>query len=217
MSAHAVETFQSQDTIRAAARQFIEIQPRAPSTALEVEVGSLDPRLLLPACDKSLKAFLPSGSSRAGQTTVGVRCEGSRPWSLYVPVRVRTYGPVLVAARPLPSGTKLQETDLRLETRDMGNLTAGYLTETHEALGKLTSRPLPAGAPIGPGHIKGPPLVRRGDKVLVLAETGDLKVRMSGEALMDGREGETVRIRNPLTKNVIHGVVAGSGVVRVPL
>ena len=43
-------------------------------------------------------------------------------------------------------------------------------------------------------EIENQPLIRRGDAVLIVVESGRLKVSTMGEALEHGEQGETIRV-----------------------
>mgnify|MGYP003501331045 FL=1 len=62
-----------------------------------------------------------------------------------------------------------------------------------------------------------PPLVKRGQTVTILSATQGLEVRATGEALADGTSGETIRVRNLLTRKVIQATVQDAGLVRVSM
>ena len=79
---------------------------------LKVKPDPLDPRLRLAACQQALIAFWAPGSRRVGNTTVGVRCEGTRPWKLFIPTRVMLMQEVVVASRPLARGQRIARSDL---------------------------------------------------------------------------------------------------------
>lgn len=213
------EAIQSEDSIRNAAARFVlsQLPPDQPGRP-GVEVGRLDPRLRLVACDQELEAFLPPGGRIIGGTTVGVRCPGSKPWSLYVPVKVAMHARILVAARPLARGTRLTPEDLQLEERDVAALTQGYLTAPQQAYGQVLKRSIPGGSPVVPAALEAPHAIRRGEKVTVVARgAGGVEVRMAGTALMDGAAGERIRVRNLSSERTVEGTVAGAGVVEVNL
>lgn len=121
------EAVQGHDDIKAAAEAFItEVVVSSHGAQPEARAGALDSRLRLTRCDAPLAGFQPSGARMLGNTTVGVRCPGTTPWTLYVPVRVSLYGDVVVAARPLARGTQLTDADLKLANRDLAQLHSGY-------------------------------------------------------------------------------------------
>ncbi len=212
-----VEPTQSLDEIRQAAHDFVLTHFKERRAPPRVEVGRLDRRLRLAPCASDLEAFLPPGSRRLGNIVVGVRCAEPKPWSLYVPARVRLLRRVLVLARPVARGTTLTAGDVRLETRDVDSLTAGYLVDPAEVVGMRTARNLKLGQPLNRLVLSIPKLVRRGQRVLLLAQGSGLKVRMQGEALKDGAHGDRVRVRNLRSKREVEGVVTAAGIVEVPM
>lgn len=213
----SAEDIQDLKNIRQSVHDFALAMAKVPGQTTEVEVGTLDPRLRITRCAAKLEAFTPLGAQVFGSTTVGVRCQGAKPWTVYVPVRVKLYGEVLIAARPVAKGATLQEADIGLETRDMAAVPVTPLTDRQQVLGKLVKQPLQAGAIIAASELQAPRLIRRGERVIILATNGGLEIRANGEALMDGAEGDRIRVRNTLTKIVIQATVASFGVVRVPL
>jgi flagellar basal body P-ring formation protein FlgA len=211
---HASE-YQDHESIRQAAKAFVGRQLARHGQHRTIEIGRLDSRLRLAPCDRPLESFRAPGARDVGNTTVGVRCTGAKPWTLYVPALIRIYDAVLVTARPIPRGATLTPHDIRLESRDVAHLREGVLVDPEQAVGQVTRRPLEMGEVLSPAAVKPARLVHRGEKVTILAQGNRLEVRATGEALADGAAGEPIRVRNLLTKKIIHGVVAGSGLVQV--
>ena len=200
--------------IRTAAQRFLEAQqPKVPG--IQIEVGALDARLRLAACSRPLESYLPAGAQPAGRTTVGVRCPGPAGWSIMVPAQVRRQVDVIVAVTPLARGVTLAASDLRTLQRDVGELPPGYVGRLAEVVGKQLRQPVLAGNVLVHSQIESPLLVRRGDPVTVISRTGALEVRASGEALTDGSDGDSVRVRNTLSKKMIQATVIGTGLVQV--
>lgn len=180
-----------------------------------VEVGALDGRLRLAACDTKLAVYAPPGSRTLGNTTVGVRCEGTRPWSLYVPVTIKMYGEAVVAARPLAGASLLTLQDVRLAQVELSAGAAGALTDPQQVVGKILRRPLLSDAVVTLDSLEEPRLVRRDDQVMLVAAGSGIEVRMQGRALADGVAGETIKVRNLGSKRVIEGIVEAPGLIRV--
>lgn len=212
----ARETHQSHESIRERAQQFL-LQQLHPSQRADarIEIGRLDPRLRLRQCTAPLQASVLGGRARVGATSVAVRCEDGRPWTLYVTARVVVFGEVLVAARALRRGETLHAGDLRRERRDLSRLPYGYLSEAAEAEGKVLQRSYLAGQAVQPNHLEAPLLVKRGQQVTLHARTDSVEIRMAGEALSDGAQGERIRVRNHSSDRIVEGEVVAKGVVRV--
>lgn len=213
--------FQSEDVIRKAVERFVQGELSNSGTTTgrtTVEVGRLDPRLRLPACDKKLEAFLPPGGKLIGGATIGVRCTGGKPWSLYVPAKVGMRIGILIANRPLARGARLSPEDLRMDERDAATLTQGYLTDPQQAYGQVLKRSLSVGAPLVPAALEPPLAIKKGDRVTVVAKSaGGIEVRMAGTALTNGAAGDRIRVRNLNSERVVEGTVAGGGIVEVTL
>jgi len=215
--AAAGEPIEPLSAIAGRVESFLEVENAGYDPPPEVAVGRLDSRLRMPACDAPLEAFLPAAGRTLGNVTVGVRCAGARPWTLYVPAEVRLVRPVLVTRRPLTRGTTLTETDVVLEERDVSGLRKGYLSDPAAVVGLRLERSLRAGYALSTDLVAPPRLVRRGERVTVVARVGGLEVRSHGRALEDGVAGQTIAVENAASSRVVEGVVARAGVVQVRL
>lgn len=183
----------------------------------QIKVSRLDARLRLHQCSKPLQASLENTSVPVGRLTVRIRCEGDTPWSIFVPAHVSLHLDVVVARHPVKRNTLLQAGDLMLAERDIGNLGQGYFIEPDQVSGSQTTRALNAGQPVQPSQIRIPPMVRRGDQVVISARSGSISVRMPGEALSDGSLGQQIRVRNVRSQRVVHARVTAPGQVEVPM
>lgn len=182
---------------------------------LRVVPDPLDRRLRLAPCERPLEAFWAPGSASVGHVTVGVRCDGARPWKLYVPTRVKLMREVVVAARPLARGQRLSREDLALDRRDVGRLRTHATTDPEPLVGYVLTRPVPAGRVLDSGLLEAPVLVERGRRVRMAVEGAGVTITMSGVALEDGALGDTVQVRNPASRRVVEGVVVGAALVRL--
>jgi flagella basal body P-ring formation protein FlgA len=195
-------------------REFIRQQwPEGGAAQIELQLGAAR----FPRCDRALVAALAPGARLGGQTSVGVRCPGSAPWTQYVPVRVQLWAEVLVAEHPLARGVALGEHDLARRRLDLATLPGGTLSDPAQALGKRLRYPVAAGTVLNQAVLEQPPLVKRGQTVTVVSGQIGLEVRAHGEALADGANGDTIRVRNRLTRRVLEGRIEAAGLVRVPL
>jgi flagella basal body P-ring formation protein FlgA len=209
------ETVQSLAAIQQHVEAFLLDLQSDNTEGLEIHVSPLDSRLRLANCDTQLEAFLATGSRAMGNTSVGVRCPGSKSWTVYLRARVRAFGDVWVANRFLPRGTLLSQGDLRTERRDLTTLPAGYETDATRLIGKRLRRSLREQAAIPPRALEAPKLVNRGDRVTIVVNHGGMQVTASGTALRDGAQGEYVRVRNETSERIIEGEVVATRRVQV--
>lgn len=183
----------------------------------EIQVNRLDPRLRLAECDQELSATLESPAQPVGRVTVRVRCDGSSPWTVFVPAQVRIFREVLVSTRPLQRSQTIGEDDVSLVERDIGPLGKGYLTEPEQASGRKLTRAILQDQVLTPALLELAELVRKGDHVTIRAQSGKVTVHMSGEALSAGSEGQQVRVRNLTSRRIVKAQVVGPGIVEVAM
>ena len=210
--------FQSHTSIYKTAERFISSKVLSKqNNEATVTVGKLDSRLKLKKCSKKLLAFLPKGSRSIGKTTVGVKCQGTKPWSLHVPVTISVFGDVLVAKKQLHKGDVLSANDLKIMKRDLATLPHGYIEEIAVGTGMKVKRRITAGTVITPSMLKKPRIISRGQKVTILADLGRMQVRMEGKALAHGSAGERIQVMNLKSNKKLEGVVTANGEVKVDI
>jgi flagella basal body P-ring formation protein FlgA len=183
----------------------------------EVQINRLDPRLRLPLCEQPLTTTLESPAEPIGRVTLRVRCDGSAPWTVFVPGQVRLYRQVVIASRPLKRDNLLTDADVLLAERDVGLLNQGYLTALTQAVGKKLTRPLLPDQVLAPTHVQMAEAIRKGDQVVISARSGGISVRMPGEALSDGTVGKQISVRNQRSNRVVRARVVGPGQVEVAM
>ncbi|MCF6210607.1 MAG: flagellar basal body P-ring formation protein FlgA [Gammaproteobacteria bacterium] len=208
--------YQSLTSLHEVARDFLRSQiPLESGNSHEIHLGRLDSRLRLGFCEIGLQAFVPAGSRLQGKLTVGVQCPGGKPWTVYIPANIRVFGDVLTTSRPISRGDAITRADIISRRQEISTLNHGYYRQTEEIIGKLAMRSLPAGTPLTPRMLKARLLVRRGDDVTILANTGFLQVRSKGKALQNAAQGERITVRNTRSKRIIEGIAIKAGTVQV--
>ncbi|MBF0469893.1 MAG: flagellar basal body P-ring formation protein FlgA [Gammaproteobacteria bacterium] len=211
-----VEGYEPLASIRQAAEDFLLQELSAAEEEVEIEVGNLDARLRLQRCEQPLTAFFPPGySERGGMITVGVKCEGGKPWSVYVRSTIVRYQEVIVATRNLSRGEIVSAADLQLQRRDTALLRGGFFTLPAAAIGQEVKRTVRADTVISHNMLQPPLVIKKGDRVTISAQTTGVKVTMTGKSLMNGAIGETIRVMNLSSKREISAVVTGQGAVEV--
>ncbi|MGF0242277.1 flagellar basal body P-ring formation chaperone FlgA [Rhodococcus sp. IEGM1300] len=183
----------------------------------EIQVNQLDPRLRMPMCDKELTASLESPAVPLGRVTVKVRCEGSSPWTVFVPAQVRLFRDIVTTTRPLRRTGIVEPDDVTLRERDISLISQGYLTSLDQAIGQKLTRPMVADQVITLVNIEQAEVISKGDQVVITARSGTLSVRMPGEALSNGGLREQIRVKNLNSNRVIKAQVIAPGQVEVAM
>lgn len=210
--------YQSHASIHAVAKQFM--QQRIALTyqqSAKITSRKLDSRLKLRKCSKALRAFLPRGSRDIGKTTVGVKCEDAKPWSLHLAMTVSMYRNVLVSTQQLLRGDIITVNDVKLASRDLSTLPYGYIDKLDAGIGMKLKRRVQAGMAITPSMIDKPKVISRGQKVTIIAQSGRMQVRMSGKALAHGAIGDRIAVQNMASKQKLEGIVIAAGEIRVEI
>jgi flagella basal body P-ring formation protein FlgA len=209
--------------VRMAVEQFLtgyrdDFLTRNPSASrVEFTVTALDPRLTLAACAEPLTVSALEQNQLRSRFNVQVGCPSGNGWSIYVPVEMALFRPVVVASRPLGRGEVLTEDDLTSAELDITRLHGTYLTEMAAAIGQEVRRPLAAQSVITQQALQPPLLIRRGEAVSIRASGSAIAVRMTGTALTDGRLGQSIRVRNSSSNRVVDARVVGPGETEVAM
>ncbi len=211
------EGLQSESSIRGAAERYIAARNPWKTHEHKIEAGRLDSRSRLPRCDGPLKAFLPARAQIRRRTTVGVRCQGSAGWKVYIPVNITAYANALVTNRPLPAGSVLSQQDVQVVRREVSAMGYGYISDLQRDGGYRVSRAIPQGAVISPNMVESAVMIKRGQSVKILARSGAVGVTMAGVATSKASLGERITVRNVNSGRVVEGIVRSGETVEILL
>ena len=149
--------------------------------------------------------------------TVTVKCESTTPWTVYIPIKTKTYINIAVANRPLSRTMPISKTDISFEKREISRLSSGYFEKPDNLIGRLPKRSLSKGSVISPRDLTIKKVIKKGSRISILAETSGITVRMPGLALSDAGTGDQIQVQNLSSKRKILAVVMGPGIVKVAM
>lgn len=204
--------------VRAAAERAAESRLDAgqPGITTRATAGQLDPRLRLARCGRPLEATLPQALRDAARVTVGVRCSAPQ-WTVYVPVAIATEMPVLVLRQAMPRQTTLSSADVDLQRRVVPGLATAYLTHPDQLQRRHLRIAAAPGTALTADLLAADVLVRRGQRVTLVAMAGGIEVRAAGEAVADAGPDGRVRVLNLSSRRVVEGRAEAGDRVRVSL
>jgi flagella basal body P-ring formation protein FlgA len=183
---------------------------------IEVEVGSLDPRLKLAPCQR-IEPYLPTGLPVWGRTRIGLKCtQGSKLWNVTLPVTVHVWARSLVTQTALAAGTQLSAEHFAEAEVDLAAAPGLPLSQPGLAVGRTLARSVPAGAALRATDLKARQWFAAGETVRVVAVGPGWQVVTEGEAMNPGLEGHSVRVRTG-SGRLLQGRPVGDRQVEVAL
>jgi len=183
---------------------------------IEVEVGSLDPRLKLAPCQR-IEPYLPAGLPVWGRTRIGLKCtQGSKLWNVTLPITVHVWSRSLVTQTALAAGTPLAMEHFTEAEVDLAAAPGLPISQPGLAIGRTLSRPVAAGTALRQTDLKARQWFAAGETVRVVAVGPGWQVVTEGEAMNPGLEGQTVRIRTE-SGRLLQGRPVGDRQVEVAL
>ncbi len=204
-------------------RVTLEIESDSRWDGAFVEVSELD----LSALSRSDKGDLVEGYDDIrvkflGQVRPGKRftmklvfSKDDKPMTeVLATARINAFKDVVVAMRSLRIRDKVGFGDVRVERMQLRELDASVFVSVKDVVGMRVRRPIRAGAYLKRNYIQPETTIRRGDKVIVVAESGVLRVRSKARALEDGYPGSVVEARTVGGK-VVFGTVNERGELSV--
>ncbi|KVO43171.1 flagellar basal body P-ring formation chaperone FlgA [Burkholderia ubonensis] len=205
---------QDPDTIRRTALAFLQQQIAGLPGKPAASVAPSFPRGLA-ACT-TLEPFLPTGARLWGRTTVGVRCAGERPWTVYLQARVTVQATYYAAARQIAPGEVLTAADLVARDGDLTLLPLAVITDPSQAVGSTALARVAAGLPLRQDMLKSAASVSAGQTVRVVAAGPGFTISTEGSALANAAPGQSVRVRMAAGQ-IVTAIVKDAGTVEIPL
>lgn len=193
-------------------QQFLYEQTRALGEEVIIELRPSSPHLS--ACIDP-EPFLPNADqSPLGRVNVGVRCGENQRQVRYLQATVDVIGEYAVAAQDIPRGATINAAMLGQQQGNLGDLTSRTITDPQAIIGKVARRPIRSGSTLQPHDIQTPLLVKRGQRVNVIAQGNAFQVSREGEAMDNGAEGERIRVRFG-SRDILEARVVGDGLLMI--
>jgi flagella basal body P-ring formation protein FlgA len=163
-------------------------------TRVEVDVGSLDPRLKLAPCTR-ITPHLPAGTRLWGRAQVGLRCDEGARWSVFLPVTVKVFARAWTVNRSLPYGTIISADHLQLAEVDIAAEPSPVIHRPQAAIGRPLTRALKPGQALREADLKPRQWFAAGDTVRIVSVGSGFSISAEGQALGPGIDGQNARVR----------------------
>ncbi|WP_277187430.1 flagellar basal body P-ring formation chaperone FlgA [Caballeronia sp. BR00000012568055] len=204
--------FQDGESIRATALAFLQQQAAGLPGKVDITVTQVFPRGLAPC--SSLDPFMPTGARLWGRVTVGVRCVGEKPWTMYVQARVSINATYYLAARALAPGDVLTNADLVAHDGDLTMMPQAVITDPSQAVGATALGRVAAGLPLRSDMLRASSAVSVGQAVHVVADGTGFAISAEGSVMNNASPGQQVRVKTA-GGQIITGIVRDSQTVEI--
>jgi flagellar basal body P-ring formation protein FlgA len=129
--------------------------------------------------------------------------------------QVEAFAPVLVTAREIATNTRLRNDSFKTEVKRLERPLNQYVTDPARLRGTAVRRDMARGEVITTDAISAEIVVRPGDQVRIIGQSGALQLIVTGEARAAGRIGDRIQVKNTQSGALLQAVVADEGIVRI--
>lgn len=190
-----------------------------PERKYRIEVKAIHgyEKIGLPSGALSCDILLSEQARRGGNISALLlfRASGREVGKTRVNARVDIYTDVIAAANYLRKHHEIQAKDVQWVSRSLFLLPHDFISEMKGVVGKRVTIAINRGEVLRAGIVEEPPLVRRGDRVMLLVKSNQLMVTAAGEAREEGRKGDRIKLVNLLSKKEVTGRVLDEHTVQV--
>lgn len=193
----------------------MKLEPKARRYTVETVVLPND--FIAPVGEIDCRVKLPNGIQYDVPTNVVIwlYVDGKLHKKVQFRVRLHIYEQVVVTSRSMAAKEVVSRADLHLEDMDTSKLAPGYLIDINRAVGLVMKRVANKGVVVTAVMLDKPVLIQRMAMVNLISKFGGIKVKVEGQALQDGREGDLIRVRNISSNKAVTGRVIDESTVEV--
>jgi len=194
------------------------LEENIPWDGNRVRISYRGPRedILLPKGDiKYDISARPSNLLGKVSLTIRFYVDGRLERRIWAKAYVRVLDKVVITTRPLGMHQIVGKDDIKLISADLTKIPIDAARDPAEVLGKRTKRPIDANVPLRMGLLEPLPLVKRGNIVLIVAESKYLRVTTLGKIEEEGQKGQIVKVVNISSGKEIYAKVIDSRTVKV--
>jgi len=198
-------------------REYVAAHPPFSGAAMTITGVRVPGDITLPTGDVQHELqFLPQ-SRPSGTLPVNIffNIDGVLVKRVMATVNVVLMKDVPVTKHPIARYQMIQADDLMMQTMDMTDLPANTVLSFEEIKGQRARRNIGPQTVLRTDQFEFPPAVRRGDRVIILAESAGLRITALGEVQNAAKVGERVRVVNLDSDKTLLARVVDARTVRV--
>ncbi len=184
---------------------------------LELKVIYEGKDIIVPQGNLSLKCKLPGGKKRIGQVQFMcfIKVDGIIKKRLRLYAEINLNYDTFRITRSLKRGHIIQPQDVEMIRLKSDRLLRSLVSEDREIIGHRLIRNLEKGDTLLTHMLQKVPLVKNGDRILIIAQKGALRVTAPGVVKENGFKDDTVRVENMNSRKMVFGTVIDSRTIQI--
>jgi len=173
--------------------------------------------LHLPVGTVTYEISAPRNRAMVGQVpfAVNFNVNGKLYKRVWANVTIEVLADVVITKKPLGRHKPITEDDIMVLRMDLSKVPSDVITDPEAVLGKRTRRAIGSKTVMRANLVEFPPLVRRGDVVMIVAETNGLKITALGQVKKKGALGDRIPVMNFDSKKVLYARVMDANTVKI--
>ncbi len=208
-------------------RAFQEITSSVIADVIKKHISHMNPDANLKKIEIKNSIKVPTGdafisvselsSTPSGDVlySISAQVEGKEEARVIVPATVEQWKMVPVAGRSIPRGGAISPSDIMMARLNIQALNKDVAYSSEDIVGKTVTQDIPSGQIFKTRHLKTPPVIETGSKVMMIVRFGALEATATGTALESGIKDQDIKIRNDSSKKIVIGKVLEPGLVSV--
>jgi flagella basal body P-ring formation protein FlgA len=207
----------SQEKIKGLVADYISAHLLAGNSNASIKSIQVSAGLRLPSGRISYEVAAPRDRVMVGQVPFSVSFDvnGKLYKRVWTTATIEVLAEVVITKKPLGRHKPITEDDIMVLEMDLAKVPADVITDPEVVLGKRTRRAIGSKTVLRANLVEFPPLVKRGDMVVIVAETNGLKVTALGQVKKKGARGDRIPVVNFESKKVLYARVMDANTVKI--
>ena len=194
------------------AKNLVSENPNARIKGIQVSES-----MRLPVGRITYAVSAPRNRRLVGQVPLAVNFEvnGKAYKRVWATATIEVLAEVVVTKKPMGRHKPITEDDIEVLPMDLAKVPDNVITDPEAVLGKRTRRAIGSQTVLRANLVEMPPLVKRGDVVVIVAETKGLKITALGQVKKKGAMGDRIPVVNFESQKVLYARVMDANTVKV--
>jgi flagellar basal body P-ring formation protein FlgA len=184
---------------------------------IKVKEIQVSEKIIAPPGDLSWEVKAPDRFYQGGNLSLSLipQVDGQKVHEYRLQAQLEIYADVVIARSYLTRHQVVSEKDVQLTHKNITLYLPDVLMDLEEVLGRRMTLAVSAQEVLRKSMVEVPPLVKKGERVILLIENPSFKITTLGETQEEGREGERIKVVNISSKKETYGRVLDAQTVQI--